>query len=192
MSKNLIPTEAGGDRETVDVLADLRRFLRLCTAERGASEHTSRSCCTNAGQFVAWCREQGINPAIATEGDLIRYRKDLVDADYRRETVAVKLAAVCRLYKAIRWGGLRSDNPAASVKAPKDGTSRDEKVKFLSLERLKKLLAASKGDKLTAKRDRAILALMGVHGLGVAEVTGPELTDVALVVGTVKVMGVDI
>ena len=47
---------------------------------------------------MGWCQEQGISPAPATEDDLIAYRKALVDAGYKRGTVAVKLAAVRRLY----------------------------------------------------------------------------------------------
>jgi site-specific recombinase XerC len=96
-----------------------------------------------------------------------------VDAGYKRGTVAVKLASVQPLCEAIRWRGLRDDNPAAGVKAPRDRTSREEKAKFLPLDGLKRLLDAPKGDGLQARRGRAILALMGVHGLRVAEVAGP-------------------
>jgi integrase/recombinase XerC len=85
--------------------------------------------------------------------------------------------------------GLRADNPASGVKAPRDRTARDERVKYLPLEGLRQLLAAPQGDGALARRNRAILALMGVHGLRVAEVAGLKTEDVDLNTGEIKVLG---
>ncbi len=108
---------------TTDILADFAKFLRLHTADGDASPATIRSYHSNAGQFVAWCAERGINPATATEDDIATYRRELV-AQYKVGTVAVKLAAIRRLYEAAVWHGLRQDNPAAGQRAPKDRTAR--------------------------------------------------------------------
>jgi len=62
------------------------------------------------------------------------YRRELV-AQYEVGTVAVKLAAIRRLYEAAVWRGLRQDNPAAGLKAPKDKTERSERIKFLPITR---------------------------------------------------------
>jgi site-specific recombinase XerC len=86
--------------------------------------------------------------------------------------VAVKLAAVRRPYKTLVWRGLCLDSPDSGVKAPRDRTVREERGKFLPLEGLKKLLTAPEGAGPKARRDHAIQAPMGVHGLRVAEVTG--------------------
>jgi site-specific recombinase XerD len=165
------------------------RFLRLHVADGDASPATIRTYHAQAAQFVTWCEERTIHPAQATEQDLIAYRKDLLEAGYRRSTIALKLAVVRRLYEAIRWRGLRSDNPAAGVKAPRDRTVQDERVKYLPLEGLKRLLAAPDGDRAQVKRDRAMLSLMGVHGLRVAEVAGLELDDVDLTASLIRVVG---
>jgi len=165
------------------------RFLRLYVADGDASPATIRTYHAQAAQFVAWCEEKAIHPAQATEQDLIAYRKDLLEAGYRRSTVALKLAVVRRLYEAIRWRGLRSDNPAAGIKAPRDRTVQDERVKYLPLEGLKRLLAAPDGESAQVRRDRAMLSLMGVHALRVAEVAGLELDDVDLARSLVRVIG---
>lgn len=165
------------------------QFLRLYVAEGDASPATMRTYHAQAAQFVAWCQQQDISPSTATEHDIIAYRKHLVDADYRPTTIALKLAVVRRLYEAIRWRGLRVDNPATGVKAPRDRTARDERVKYLPLEGLRQLLAAPQGDGPLARRNRAILALMGVHGLRVAEVAGLKLDDVDLSESVVRVLG---
>jgi len=165
------------------------RFLRLYVADGDASPATIRTYHAQAAQFVTWCEERAIHPAQATEQDLIAYRKDLLEAGYRRSTVALKLAVVRRLYEAIRWRGLRSDNPAAGIKAPRDRTVQDERVKYLPLEGLKRLLAAPDGESAQVRRDRAMLSLMGVHALRVAEVAGLELDDVDLARSLVRVIG---
>jgi site-specific recombinase XerD len=165
------------------------RFLWLHVADGDASPATIRTYHTQAAQFVAWCRGRELQPAAATEEDVIAYRKYLLEAGYRRTTVALKLAVVKRLYEALRWRGLRADNPAAGVKAPRDRTVQDERVKYLPLDGLKRLLAAPQRDSPQAKRDRAILSLMGMHGLRVAEVAGLQLGDVDLCAGAIKVLG---
>ena len=165
------------------------RFLRLHVADGDASPTTVRTYHAQATQFVTWCQQCDLSPASATEEDIIAYRKHLVEAGYRPTTVALKLAVVRRLYEAIRWRGLRHDNPAAGIKAPRDRTSRDERVKYLPLEGLKRLLAAPQGDGPLARRNRAILALMGVHGLRVAEVAGLQTEDIDLSTGEVRVLG---
>jgi len=161
---------AGKTLATGDLLADFGTFLRLHVADEDASPNTIRSYHTNAGQFVKWCARQEIDPARATETDLLNYRKYLNDS-YTRGTVAVKLAAVKQLYEAATWRGLR---------APKDNTDRSDKIKFLPLEGLRRLLDAPKGNRPSAVRDRAILGLMGRHGLRVSEVAGLTLDAVDL------------
>jgi site-specific recombinase XerD len=165
------------------------RFLRLYVAEGDASPATIRTYHAQAAQFVAWCQQQGVSPSTATENDIIAYRKYLVETGYRPTTIALKLAVVRRLYEAIQWRGLRDDNPAAGVKSPRDRTARDERVKYLPLDGLKQLLAAPQGDGPLPRRNRAILALMGVHGLRVSEVAGLKLDDLDLNEGVATVLG---
>lgn len=163
--KDLTPTDLG------QALAD---FLRLNVADGDASPKTIASYLTEVKQYTLWCEQEGINPARAGEDDLREYRGYLV-AHYTRGTVATKLAAIRRLYDAAVWRGLRPDNPAKGIKAPKDKTSREDSVKFLPLEGFKRLLSLPDN-----ARDRAILALMGWHGLRVEEVTNLNRDDVNL------------
>jgi site-specific recombinase XerC len=51
------------------------------------------------------------------------------------------------------------------------------------------LLEAPRSESPAAVRDRAILALMGRHGLRVAEVAGLKVSSVDLDAGTVRVTG---
>lgn len=169
-----------GQIERTDILADFGEFLRLSVADGDASSHTLRSYHTHASQFVTWCQRVGIEPASATDTDLMNYRRHLIDSGYTRGTVGVKLAAVRRLYAAAVWRGLRPDNPAAGIKAPRERTARQERVKYLPLVGLSRLLNAPDPQTAKGKRDRAILALMGRHGLRVAEVAALTVADLDL------------
>lgn len=101
------------------------RFLRLYVAEGDVSPATISIYHAQAAQFVAWCRRESIRPETATEKEIIAYRKYLIDEGYKQATVTLKLAAVRRVYEVIRWRGLRGDDPAAGVKAPRDRVARD-------------------------------------------------------------------
>ena len=102
-----------------DILDAFAAFLRLNVAQGDASPQTVRSYHAHVGQYVTWCDEEGIELAGAREEDLEAYRRHLVDADYTRGTISVKLSAVRRLYQAAVWRGLRADNPAEGLKAPR-------------------------------------------------------------------------
>ncbi len=175
-----------------DLLASFADFLRLDVAQGDASPETIRTYWGQVRQYLAWCDAWRVHPARATEEDLKAYRSWLVER-YARATVATKLAAVRRFYAMAQARGYRPDNPAEGVKAPRDRTTREDRAKFLPLDGLRQLLVAP-GRTLPdlppfAVRDRAILALMGVHGLRVSEVARLDVGDVALEAGTLTVRG---
>lgn len=171
-----------------DLLAAFADFLRLDVAQGDASPETLRTYWGQVRQYLTWCAAEGVHPALATEDDLKAYRAHLVGR-YARSTVATKLAAVRRLYDAAQARGYRPDNPAAGLHAPADRTARGERVKWLPLLALQRLLEAPSPHTLRGKRDRAILALMALHGLRVAEVAGLRIGDLDLEAGTLAVTG---
>jgi site-specific recombinase XerD len=175
----LITTKTPG-LTTVDLDAAFADFLRLRVAEGDASPHTVRAYKQHVAAFVTWCTDEGIRPGQATEADLEGYRRYLVDAGYARSTIAVKLQAVERFYSACRWRGLRTDNPAKGLKAPRDKTAPEEKVKFLPLAGFQQLLATPSATSPGGRRDRAILALLGLHGLRIAEAAALDVVDLDL------------
>jgi site-specific recombinase XerD len=173
---------------TDDLLAAWADFLRLDVAQGDASPRTVATYQAQVRDFLAWCQAQGLHPALATEDDLKAYRAHLVER-YARATVATRLAAIRRFYQAAVWRGYRPDNPAAGIRPPRERTARDDRVRFLPLEGLKRLLDAPRGDGLRAVRDRAILALMGIHGLRVGEIVALDVADLDPDAGTVSVPG---
>ena len=162
-----------------DALAAFGDFLRLHVADGDASPATLRTYRGNVAAFYAWCQGQGIPAAQATADDLAAYRRALVESGLSRSTVSTRLAAVARFFEAARWRGLRQDNPAAGLKAPRDKTAAAERIKFLPPDGVGRLLAACPDD-ARGKRDRALLALFGLQGPRVAELAALDLVDVDL------------
>lgn len=170
-----------GDLATADgdALAAFGDFLGLHVADGDASEATLRTYRANVAAFYAWCQGQGIPPAAATSGDLVSYRRALVDAKLSRATVTARLDAVRRFFEAAVWRGLRQDNPAAGLKAPRDKTAPEERIKFLPADYLTRLLAAC-SDTPMGQRDRAAVALFCLQGPRVSELAALDVADVDL------------
>lgn len=166
--------------DEADLLAAFADFLRLDVAQGDASPETIRAYAGQVQAFVTWCQAQGIRPAAASEADLKAYRAALVAGGYARSTIAARLNAVRRFYAMAQARSFRPDNPAQGIKAPPDRTERAERVKWLPLTAISRLLAAPDPHTLKGKRDRAILALLALHGLRVAEVVALQMADLNL------------
>jgi len=108
---------------------------------------------------------EGVLPALATDDDLKQYRATLIAAGYARATVSARLNAARRFYTMAQARGYRHDNPAQGVKAPKDKTDQAERVKWLPLTAIQRVLTSPDPSTVRGKRDRAILAVLLGGGL---------------------------
>ena len=152
-------------------------FLRLDVAQGDASFDTVRGYHTQVRVWLAWCAKRGVNAARATHADVKAYRQALIEAGYKSATIAFKLTIVRRCYQAAQHAGLRADNPAAGVKPPRDKRPVDD-VLWLSEEQLTRLLrGVDTREGVKAFRDRALLGLMGLHGLRTVEVERANVDD---------------
>jgi len=153
-------------------------FVHLDVANGDASEDTVRGYFSQVEQYVDWCREAGVEPARATEDDIKRYRQYLVEQDYEPGTIAHKLTVIRRFYEAARDRGLRTDNPAAGVKPPRDRSAEDD-IPYLSEEELARLLAAVPRDgKEASLRDLALLAFLGLQARRQIEAHRASVEDI--------------
>ncbi len=172
-----------------DLEAAFADFLRLDVAQGDASLETIRTYTGQLTAFLDWCEREGIHPALATADDLKLYRKSLIEGGYARATVAGRLNTVRRFYTMATAHGYRPDNPAQGLRAPRDKTDRAERVKWLPLASLQALLGAPDPATVKGRRDRAILALMGIHGLRRVEITRLTTDKIDLDAGTLRVCG---
>lgn len=172
-----------------DLLAAFADFLRLDVANGAASPETVRTYWGQVRAYLAWCEGAKVSPAQASPADLKAYRAELIAQGKRPATIAGKLNAVRRFYAMAQAGGYTTGNPAEGLKAPKDRTDRSEHVKWLPLVALDRLLKAPDTGTTRGQRDRAILAMMAIHGLRVVEVARLDVADVDLAGRTATLLG---
>jgi len=158
-------------------------FLRIDLANGDASEDTIRNYRSTVGLWVAWCRDQGVDPATVTVTHVKRYRQALIEAEYSPGTIRWKLVVMGRFYEAARNAGLRPDNPATGVKPPRIRQAMED-FKYLSDSELAKFLSvlpdperATGPEKVRGLRDLFMIDMMALHGLRTIEVQRANLED---------------
>ena len=161
--------------EVTAYLAAFARFLSRNVASGAPSDDTRATYAVHVATWLAWCRGVSLDIARATLDDVGDYREALIVAGCQPATVAIKLTLVCRFYDAAIRAGLRLDNPAAGVRAPR-GKRAAEDFGFLSEGELALLLHAvpqrtgKLGEPLVQDlRDKALLSLLSLQVLRTVE-----------------------
>jgi site-specific recombinase XerD len=164
-------------------LAAFARFLSRNVASGTPSDDTRATYTVHVATWLAWCRGIDLDLARATLDDVEDYREALIGAGCQPATVAIKLTLVRRLYDAAVRAGLRPDNPAAGVRAPR-GKRSAEDFGYLSEGELAMLLRAvpqrtdDLGEPLVQNlRDKALLALLSLQVLRTVEITRANVDD---------------
>jgi len=158
-------------------------FLRVDVANGEASKDTIHTYRNEVELWVAWCIEQGFDPATVTSTHVKRYRQAMIEAGYKPGTIRWKLIIVRRFYDAAMNAGLRPDNPAAGVKSPRMRYATED-FKYLCDEELDKFLSvvpdpnqATGGEKVRRLRNFLMLDMMALHGLRTIEVRRANVED---------------
>lgn len=171
-----------------------REFVRLTVADGDASKSTVQTYAEGLKMFLGWCavEDMEVDPLKATVSDLQQYRFDLAKT-HKKATIAIRLRAVRLLYDALQRYGKRQDNPAIGLRAPRERTTRDQKViqRSLTLEETKKLIYQFPPMQVIGgARDRAILLLLLCQGLRISEVRNMLISDVDIkTFSTIKIRG---
>jgi site-specific recombinase XerD len=146
-------------------------------ANGDAAADTLRGYRTQVGVWVRWCQKQGLSPARATTADVKGYRQALVSEAYKPASIAHKLTVLRRFYQAAVYAGLRADNPVSGVRPPRNKQALED-LRYLSEGELTRLLrTVPQTTAVKALRDRALLAVLGLHGLRAVEIQRANVED---------------
>lgn len=154
----------------IDSLDAFEWFLQIDVANGDATHDTVAAYRREVGAWISWCERNQIDTLHATRDHIELYRESLKNRGIAVTTRQSKLSIVRRFYAAAIRHGLLEKNPAEGVRAGKDLTAPEDKIKALGLKGLSKLVASIPGDTLAGARDRAIVGLMALHGLRRIEV----------------------
>ena len=161
------------------------------------SADTVQGYLSDAKQFLGWVRNYYPRLDLLDEDAIERYRADLVAQGLRPATIARRLVVIRALLDAWvreeRAQGRVVANPARDVEPPAERQTPEERIRWLSLDQVRALLAASdvyeQEEPARAARDRLLLALLTLHGLRLVEIHRLDQEDV-LYRGTVLVLRV--
>jgi site-specific recombinase XerD len=176
-------TPAGG-LDVAGILKLFEEWIRLDVGDGKASPATVTAYVGDVKQHLGWLVERGLTPATATKKSLKDYRAHLVES-YKVSTAGRKLASIRRFYELGQAYGYLATNPGYGLKSPKEKTEASERIKYLAVPMLERLFEATETARTPAMRlrDRAIIALMAIHGCRVCEVARLNVGDVDLAAG---------
>ena len=178
---------------TVKAMRDcFEKYLNLTIADGNASVDTIKTYRNRVAQYLDWCKEREVYPALVTEQNILEYRKYLVDGEKTSPTIRLSLLAVKHFYTSCLAQKLVKDNPVVGVKAPREKREVGSTINYLSLEELQQLIDSVlptykiRGDK-TAKvqvlRDRILLGCMALQGCRSIEMYRAKLGDISSTYG---------
>ncbi len=161
-----------------DIYEAFAVFLQVDVAHGGATEDTIKAYHREVKYWVEWCQKHRIAPEKATRRHIEAYREDLKNRGLNVSTRSHKLSIVRRFYEAALKHELIDVNPAARVNGGKDTTPPEEKMHSFTGDALMSLFNRVPANTLSGSRDRAIVALMAIHGLRRVEVHRLNHSDV--------------
>ncbi|MDE2389968.1 MAG: tyrosine recombinase [Rhodospirillales bacterium] len=141
-------------------------FLEMLAAERGAAANTLAAYLADLDDFSGFLgRARPVSHASA--GDVARYMQSLGSCGMAARTQARRLSALKQFFLFLLREGVREDNPAAEISAPKLPKSLP---KYLSESEVDALLDAARGmEGLPGLKAQAGLEILYSTGLRVTE-----------------------
>jgi integrase/recombinase XerD len=165
-------------------------FLAHLELERGLSKNTLSAYRTDLLQYGAFLEQRDVDPTRARPVDVSEFLADLAEgnghAPCSSSTIHRKAAALRSFYRHLRREELVTEDPTATLTAPRRGKHLPE---VLSHGEVSNLLAQPAGDDPVALRDRALLEVMYACGLRASEAVGLDVSDVDLDEGVVRARG---
>jgi integrase/recombinase XerD len=149
------------------------RYLSLTIADGNASSDTIKTYRNRVAQFLYWCKERELYPALVTVENIKEYRKHLIDESSGPATIRLSLLAIKHFYGACLAAKLVSENPTLGVKAPRDKREIGSTINYLTLDELQQLIdsilpirkiGSENTLKIQVMRDRILLGCMALQG----------------------------
>jgi len=165
----------------------LGRFLTYLQVARNASPCTVKNYGNDIGQFLDYCKAQGVGSPEQVDRSLLRsYLAELDAAGYVKASIARRVAELRSFGDFLVREDVLERNPFRLVSAPRIPRRLPQ---YLTVVEVKALLAVPDTSTPLGLRNRAIIEVLYAAGLRVSELVGLDLADVDLVQAQVRVVG---
>ncbi len=141
-------------------------------AERGLAKNSLAAYANDLADFSGYLTATGDDPERIGPEALRGYLRGLADAGLKPATTARRISALRQFFRFLAAEGIRADDPAALLDAPKRGRPLP---KLLSEAEVEKLLAEARrlrDDPAESARLTALLEILYATGLRVSELVG--------------------
>ena len=159
-------------------------FKTYLSVEKNFSEYTVTAYCSDIVSFILWLN--GTDCIDADFNKLREYLHFIQRFDYKKTTIARKIASIRTFYKYLFRERYVESNPAISLSAPKRPKSLP---KFLTTEEVEQILNNVKIDTPAGFRNRVIIELLWATGMRVSELSNLNFGDLNLEENEIRVFG---
>ncbi len=160
------------------------KFMNYLRVEKNASAHTITNYKVDLDIFKDFLGDKEIGTV--DHLGLRRFLAELRAKNYKKRTVARKLASLRSFFRFLFREGHIKKNPITAVLTPK----LDKKLPvFLDTARIDRLLSTPTDKNIAGLRDRALLETLYSTGIRVSELVGLDLRDIDFISGVIKVLG---
>jgi integrase/recombinase XerC len=169
------------NKQSKQYLDDFRSYLIV---EKNFSKHTAKAYYSDILGYLLWLSE--VNCTEVNFSKVREYLHFIQKFDYKKTTIARKIASVRTFYKYLYREKHVETNPALNLNAPK----RPKPLpKFLTTEEVMNIINSAPMDTPAGYRNRVIIELLWVTGMRVSELSGLNFGDLNLEQNEITVFG---
>lgn len=163
---------------------DLDDFKGYLLAEKNFSEHTAKAYYSDILSYLIWLGDEACE--CADYSKIRDYLHFIQKFDYKKTTLARKIASIRTFYKYLSREKKIDNNPAQNIISPKRPKSLP---KFLSTEEIEEILNNINISTPAGYRNRAILELLWASGMRVSELSNLNFGNLNLENNEITVFG---
>lgn len=163
---------------------DLENFKSYILVEKNFSKHTAKAYYSDILSYLIWLDETECEDVNFTK--MREYLHFIQKFNYKKTTVARKIASIRTFYKYLHREKKVDNNPAESLISPKRPKSLP---KFLTTDEIEQILSNINIDTPAGYRNRAILELLWASGMRVSELSGLNFCNLNLENNEITVFG---
>lgn len=162
-------------------------FISYCKLERRLGSNTIQAYSRDLAKYVDFMLSIDKDNAADVSGeDVSAFLVELAAKGLAAKSRARTTSAVKRFYAYLIKQKHLENNPASDIGTPRLGRKLPN---VLSEEEVVRLINATEGDSLLAKRDKAILELLYGCGLRASELCDLDLASIDSVAGYIRILG---
>ncbi len=163
---------------------DLEEFKSYIIAEKNFSKHTAKAYCSDILSFLVWMDSESCEDVSFQK--VREYLHFIQKFNYKKTTVARKIASLRTFYKYLYRERKVDSNPAINLNTPKRPKSLP---KFLTPDEVEQILNNIKIETPAGYRNRTILELLWATGMRISELSGLNFGDLNLEHNEIRVFG---